>query len=422
MNDKKNNNFSLNKLLYNKKVILPFSVFLAIIVWVAISITQTPIREQTINDVPVTISTQNTVVSELGLDIIGEYTNKVSVLVSGQYYIVNPLTAKDLKVTVSLSNVTAAGTYTFSLTASKNSSKTGYEIISVTPANITLSFDAIDTKEFTVVAVANGVSATTGLIAESPVVTDSNNTTIQIKGPRTEIADISTVQAVANVNKTLSATESFSAKIVLIDKDGKEIDQTQFTIETDTIKISVPISKKKDVLVKTVFQNAPDIYKTDQINCTLSENTITIVGPPETVDAIDSIPLAPIDFNNISPDSTSFDMALELPTAVKSVDNIKYITVVVNLDNMVTKQLNVFTFTTVNLTTGLNVSLPYSVKNVSICGPSTVVKKIVASDLYAEVDLSGKSEGEYTMPVTIKCKSSGEVWAVGEYNVILTVK
>jgi len=422
MNDNKINSFSINKLLYNKKIILPFSIFLAIIVWLVINITQNPIRDQTITDVPVTISTQSTVVSELGLDIIGTYTNKVSVLVNGPSYIVSSLSSKDLLVNLSLSDVTAAGTYDLSLTASRNSNKSGYTIVSVTPEKIKLSFDAIDTKDFTVAAVAKGAAATTGLVAEKPVVTDSEFTTIQIKGPRTDIQIIDTVQAIAEVNKTLSATESFDAKIVLLDKNGNQIDQTPFTIETDIIKISVPILKKKEVSIKTVFQNAPDIYQTDQINSTLSEELITIIGPPETVDTIDSISLEPIDFESISPDNKSFDVALQLPTAVKSVDNIKTITVIINVDNMITKQFNVFTFTPVNLASDLTVSLPYSVKNVKICGPKSIVSSIATGDLYAEIDLSGKGAGEFTMPAKIKCKSSGEVWAVGQYDVIVTVK
>lgn len=422
MTDNKTEGFSLQKLLYDKKIILPFSVFMAIIVWLVINITQNPIREQTINDVPITISTQGTVVSELGLDIIGDYTDKVSVLVSGPSYIISSLSAKDLAVNVSLSDVTEAGTYNLNLTASRNSSKTGYTIVGVTPDKITLNFDAIDTKEYTVVAVANGVAVTSGLIAENPVVSDSKYTTLQIKGPRSEIEKIEAVQAIADVNKTLSATESFNARIVLLDENGNQLLKSPFTIEIDTIKISVPISKKKLVSVKTVFQNAPDIYQVDQIACTLSEESITIIGPPETVDTLDSISLAPIDFQNISPDNTSFDVALELPTAVKSADNIKYITVVVNLNNITTKQFNVFSFTPVNLAIGLNVSLPSSIKNVKICGPASVVNSISAGDLYAEIDFSGKNAGEFTMPAKIKCRSSGEVWAVGQYDVIVTVK
>ena len=77
------NNFSLRKLLYNRKFTIPFSIFIAFVFWLIITTNQNPIRQQTFSDVPITINLENTVAGENGMDIVSDISNqKFSVTVS----------------------------------------------------------------------------------------------------------------------------------------------------------------------------------------------------------------------------------------------------------------------------------------------------------------------------------------------------
>ena len=197
-----------NRLFGNRKFTIPLSVFLAVVFWMVITLSENPQREVTISGLPVTIATANTVVEELGLDVIGNVDSSVSVVVSGPTYIVSSLTSSDLYVTANLSEVNAAGTYEIPLVANKVGTATGYDVISVVPEKISLTFDYINEEEFPVEAVANGASAVEGLIADTPVVTNSEDATITVRGPRSYIERISAIRAVADVNEVLSKTET----------------------------------------------------------------------------------------------------------------------------------------------------------------------------------------------------------------------
>ncbi len=418
---KNSKKFSISQLFYNNKFLLIFSVVAAFVLWLVITLQQNPTRTRTFSDITVNISTENTVVSDLGLDIIsGGVGEKVNVTVSGPNYIVSSLEAGDILVTASLANVSNAGKYDLTLNATQNGTAAGYSIVSITPATIPVTFDYIDTKEFAVSADAEGAVAVEGLVVDTPVVADSEFKVVSIKGPRTEMEKISKVVAVAKVDKTLAETEAFDADVKLYDANGVEIDSSVFTLSANQVKISVPIAKKAVLPISATFENAPSGFA--NVKYTLSQTSVTVLGPEETVAKLKSIPLAAIDVSKLSVANTSFDVGLALPDGVRALDNIDSVNVKFNLSGYTEKTFNVSNIKYSNVAAGLKPAASSSVKNVKICGPSKVLKKLDNADFYAQIDLSGKKAGEYTMPVKIMCSSENGVWQVGEYSVIITVK
>lgn len=425
-----NKPFEARKLLYIKKFTIPFSILLALILWLIITVTGSPNSENTITGLAISIPTENSLVSELGLDVIDNVERfSASVTVKGPAYVVGSISEKDISVMASVSNVTNAGTYELELRAVKQSGSLSgeFEIASVSPSVITVTFDYIDTKNFTVTPIAIGASAVDGLVAESPIVSDSNYATLKFKGPRTDMEKIDKVTATAEVNNVLSKTQSFNAKLQIFDKNGGELNLKDFTIttadgnEAPNIKISVPISKVKTVPLIAEFDNLPGVYA-QGIHTTLSETSIDIIGPAETVDSINEIKLGKIDFDQVSNSKATFEVAPVLPDGIKSVDHIEKVSVTLNnIDSFTTRTFTVNTGEVKGSVSGSAV-LSRSIKNVKICGPRAVLGKLTDKDFYAEIDGTGQSAGEHTVTARIKCKSTNTVWQVGTYEATITVK
>ena len=412
--------YSLGELFYNKKFIIPFSFIAAFVFWLVITVDQTPVRESTVS-VTVNVAVEGTIVGDMGMDVIsGGIGQKVDVRVSGPTYIVSELSENDIYISPSLSDVNQPGEYVLDLTPMRASSKAGYEFISVTPSSLNVRFDYVDTKEFLIVPSVKGAVASEGLIAEDAAVSNSGENTITVKGPRTEMSKINSVVAFAEVNKTLSKTESFDANIQLLDADGKELDKSLFTLSFEKVKVSVPISKKKTVSLKATFVNAP-LTLTDDISYTLSHKNVSVIGPPETIDSLSVIELSPVDFNNVSTSSTSFDMAPVLPDGVRILDNIEAVTVSFNLSGYSERSFTVKNYRCINVESGLQGLVSESIKNVRICGPSSIFRSLDNNSFYAQIDLSGKSAGEYTVPVKVFCSKSSSVWQVGTYTAVVVV-
>lgn len=428
---------SIKGLLNNNNFLILISLIAAIIFWLVLTVNESD-SQNTISGIDVSIPIENTVVGDMGLDVIGNKEGyKASVTVKGPAYVVGALTSDDIAVTASISNVTTAGNYQLELRATKQAGNVNneFEIASISPSNIVVSFDFIDTKVFTVNAQAIGASAVEGLVAENPVVSDSNSAALTFKGSRSNIEKIAKVVAVAEVNEVLDKTKSYTAFLKAYDSEEKELSLANYTITTadgltvEGVEISVPISKTKTVPVKAQFVNAPKAYQNKAIPHVLSETKLDIIGPPETIESITEISLGEIDFDQISEDNQVFKVPVVLPEGVKSTDNIETVTVTINgLDNFVVR-----TFTVSNLKASFengvsnessvsSASLSRSIKNVKIYGPKSVLDKLTSDDLYAYINIGGLKAGEHTVSARIKSSTSDEIWQVGTYTATINVK
>lgn len=432
----------IRKLFDNKKFAITFSIVLSIAIWFVATANRNPIRNQTFNNMKVGLSLEGTVVQEMGLGIVSDFSSQnFSVTVNGPNYIVSSLKPEDLVLTAAVTNVNAAGKYSLTVVGSSNSKKTGYNIVSIEPSTIDVTFDYIDTKEFNVVPQLIGVSAKGGLIAESPVVSNIEESTITIKGPRTVINSIDSVVASAKVDKTLASTQTYDTDITLYDKedkviytyktDGKvynsagvEVKNNYLTLSKTSVKVTQPISKKATLNVKVVFSNMPSGISMSDVAFTVDHASVDVIGTPDVVEKMTEVTLSTIDFRLVSNSSNSFELSPVLPDGVKLMDNIDVFIVKIDTSEYVVRTFNVSDIRFTDVESGLTAKSSGAgiVRNVKICGPKKIINSLNAKDLYAQASLEDKSAGEYTVDLTIKSGKHNNIWQVGEYTTTVTVK
>jgi hypothetical protein len=413
--------FHLRKLLGNKRFTVPFSLGLAFVLWLVITINQNPIIERSFSDMTINVNLENTFASDKGMSIVDDIsTQKFTVVVRGASYAVSSITSGDINVYASAASVDAPGEYDLDVMASKTNQLANYEILSVTPSTMKVSFDYIDTKDFTIKPKTEGATAKDGLIAENGIVSGTENDTVTISGPRTVMNKISSVVALAKVNKTLDVSETFDADIVLYDEQGNQISDEHLTLSINKVKVTVPISKTKTVPVLVDFANLPNGFDKISISYSLNYSSVTVIGKPETVDKTESVTLSPIDLTAVSPTANSFDVSAKLPEGVRLVDNIEYFNVKLNIDDYSQKVITVSDITCNGLGSGLKIQNIAEIKNVRICGPKSVIKNIGSA--YAEIDLSGKTAGQHSVEVNISFKENNNIWAIGTYTTTVSIK
>ena len=413
--------FHLRKLLGNKRFTVPFSLGLAFVLWLVITINQNPIIERSFSDMTINVNLENTFASDKGMSIVDDIsTQKFTVVVRGASYAVSSIKSGDINVYASAASVDAPGEYNLDVMASKTNQLANYEILSVTPSTMKVSFDYIDTKDFTIKPKTEGATAKDGLIAENGIVSGTENDTVTISGPRTVMNKISSVVALAKVNKTLDVSETFDADIVLYDEQGNQISDEHLTLSINKVKVTVPISKTKTVPVLVDFTNLPNGFDKNSISYSLNYSSVTVIGKPETVDKTESVILSPIDLTAVSPTANSFDVSAKLPEGVRLVDNIEYFNVKLNIDDYSQKVITVSDITCNGLGSGLKIQNIAEIKNVRICGPKSVIKNIGSA--YAEIDLSGKTAGQHSVEVNISFKENNNIWAIGTYTTTVSIK
>lgn len=414
--------FSLKKLLQNKRFTIAFSCFLAFALWLLIVTKENPIIQRSFADMTVNVNLENTFAAENGMSIIEDISQqKFTVVVRGPSYLVSSLKSEDFNLYASAATVDAPGEYNLEVAATPVSANKGYEVLSVSPSTVNISFDYIDTKEFTIRAVAEGVTAKEGLIVENAIVSGTENDTITITGPRTVISKIDSVVAITKVNKTLDVSETFDADIKLYDLKQDEIDTKNLTLTETKVKVMVPISKKKTVPVEVDLTNLPEGFDKKSLKFQLDHSNVTVIGTPEAVDNTKKIVLSAIDITKISKTTNSFDVSPKLTDGVRLLDNIEFFTVKFNTEDYIEKTLDVKTIRVDNLESGLT-SKQTTIKNVKVFGPRNVINRLRSNSVYGVVDLKDKKAGELSLEVAINFKSKDNIWAIGTYNTTVTIK
>jgi len=417
------NNISFKKLFGIKKFKVLFSIAVAFIFWLVITLNQNPTRQQTFADVPITISLENTVAAEKGMNIVSDLAEqKFSVTVSGPNYVVSSLKTEDFSLYASAAEITEPGEYQLQVVGNKNTNKGSYDFVNISPTTVKIQVDYVDTKQFTVEPSLVGVGAVEGFVAETPIITATQGDTVSVSGPRAVMEKVARVIAYAEVNKTLKASETYDAVIKLLDASGKEIKADGLEISDTTVKVAVPISKKAVVKVDASFINLPVGYSKADIKYSINHKEITIIGAADVIDSIKTITLSDIDFTSVSPDSNKFDVSAILPEGVKILDNIEFFTVKVDTSNYQVKTFNTITgVKTEGLKSGLSVKKTASILNVKVCVPKKHINEIRAKDIYAIIDLTDKSAGEHTVTAKIVSDEYKGIWQIGTYSTTVTI-
>ena len=419
-------NFSLRKLLFNKKIAVSLSLIVAFIFWLIITLDQNPERERSFGSIPITVSTQGTILAEQGIDVINKdmLLKSASVTVSGPNYIVSSLKADDIKIYADLSGVSKPGSYTISLSAVKNTVKTGFSIVQVNPSNIQVEFDYFDTQKFDLTARVDGVTTLQGLISDSAKVTNDDEQTIEIRGPRAEIEKIGSVVAYYKGDEVLDNTETFEGSIIIYDTNGKVLDNSIFELPYETVDISVPVYKERVLKLVPTFSGIGNDKLADYIIgnnlVKLSTKQVTVYGQPEKIDSLTAIELAPIDMNSVSKKNNVIkDVSILLQDGVKLRDDVDNITVTFDLADFAQKEILVSNFDYGDsLANGI--SAKFESKKILICGPESIVSKInssVQKKFKLKVDLQGKtvsggSTQVYNVPYTVVYPENILAWEI----------
>lgn len=418
-------NTTLHKLFNNNRFVVIFSLFLSLILWFAVSMNISISANRTITAVPVSIDLKNTYAEKLGLKLFGETNFTVDVDISGESYIVRQKTAEDIIVTAQTSTIESAGKVRLWLNYKPADGVTGITINKISPSYVDAYFDVESTKYFPLTPdIISPQVAAEDYMQQNAILSQSQ---IKVTGPKTEIEKIDKVYARIEISQPLTQTTAFDCQIHAVDSNGNEPKYLDIGQENQTIQMTVPILKRKELPVTAEFINVPTDYLMSPLEMKFSPEKISIAGPEATVDTMTHLNLGKIDFEKLSPDENTFTFDVSLPSGVAVLDNVETVTVTVNMkgltsniftvpkNNIVVK--NIPTINTVAIVSG-------DISSVKIVGPENVISQITPDQIYAEIDLSDEqvSLGEQQFKVRVYVKNNDRCWAFGEYKVWLRIK
>lgn len=421
--------FNLSTIFRKPSYTAVFSVIVAVVCWFMIITVTSDERTVEIKNVPVSVDTSSGVLSSLGLNVIEGEGETVSVLVHGKSIVVGGLTASDIKLRADLSGITGPTSNKELEIKATLTADDDYEIVSITPSTIRVTFDRLMDKEVPISVDINGLSVPDegymlGDVAISP-------SSVTIVGPEVDLGRISKAVVRADIEEPLTQSQIITAGIEFYDSEGGLVDvasRSHISTSVSTVDISIPVRKIVELPLKLNFLNVPDGFPIEELEYTLSNEAITVAAPEDAIKNYYEIVVGHIDFTELDlTQNNTLTFDVRLPSGFVNINNIESVVAEFNPQNIVAKNFNLRSsnFSVVNVPPGYDVQvMTTALNNVRMVGDKETIEKLLATEIVIEIDLSDSEiqTGQYQRPVRVYAPNKGFVWAVGDYSAVISVK
>ena len=410
----------VKKLLENNLSLKVASVLIAVLLWFWVTNLDDPVKTQTFNDVPITI-TNGSYLESMGLTCILSETDKVKVSIEGNRSTVDRISASDIVVTADLTQI-----------ASLDSTPVMVPIIATCTKNINLSADSITTYPSSIPLDLQN------LMSESFVVTPSTDGTkpakeyevgkmeaamdqITITGPESLVKKIDKVVAKVNVSN-MTESSTLTGNIVVIDKNQEALKEGQLAYlkmkdiqDNSSIQVDVELWRLvTGVMIKAGTTGTPKAgYQVGDVTAVPSE--ISVVGSDSALALLAfqnntiTIPASEIDVSGKSEDFvTKIDISQFLPTNIRLATDVSenvLVTTKILPDGSKAFEVPISNITQNNLGKDLIVSYAMDSIEVRLKGKESLLSELKAEDIMATIDLNGLTAGEHTVEVKLELPS-----------------
>jgi YbbR domain-containing protein len=401
----------------NKILSLLLAFLIAVGLWIYVVTTITPEDSQWIYNIPVTFTNEDGLFSDRNLTLTEGRNTTINLKLGGNRQDLLKLNNSNITVTADLSSVPSAGTwrlkYEVEYPETVNSNSISIDARSAYEVEILV--DELAEKEINVRATFQGDVAE-NYISE-PIELEYD--TLDISGPQELVDSIEYAQVVlerTNVTKTVSDSLSYT----LMDADGNPVESDEIRCNVDKIGVLMQVNMVKEVPLTVQFIEGGGATE-ENVVAHIEPATVTIKGPAETLEGLNSISVGRIDLSTIQSTYTeTFNIVIDdgLTNQTQS-----EATVTVELKNLKESTFRVTNLELANKPDNLKATLGTLSLQVTLRGSADVMGSITASNVRAVADLSalGSSTGQFSVPVDIYVDGFSNVGAMGSYSVLVSL-
>lgn len=404
----------MKKHLTNNLALKLISVVIAIGIWILVSGSTDPIMTKSFKNVEVTV--QNGAYIEDTFGKIARLENEsqtITVIVRGRKTVLNSLT--DIQAVADLTQIQDMNLEANPVMVPVSVTVPGIEPENVTavPQNIEVKIEERKTKDFQIAVTQTGKTDTDYAVGK--ITTDPN--IVSVSGPESIINKIGSIKAEVNVDG-LSADETRQVELKVYDNNQEELGATDLQYlhfnSGDSLQVTAKITiweKRSGVRLKVDYDGgAAEGYQVTEITTTPDE--LTVAGTDAALETLKengnviTIPSEALQIVRPRVDfKVSVDITKYLPEDIIWIydDDNKEVIVkgtVLPLDSKEV-DLPVTQIQKLNTADGLFVTFTQDVVALRIQANKGDLDAFDISQVTASIDLTGKGEGEYTIPVNV---------------------
>ena len=418
MNEKKQQN---KQSTWKTVLYIVFSFVCAFLIWIYVTDSTGEETDVPFRAVTVVYEGESNMRESRGLIISERDTTSARVTLTGSRRTLTALDSSDIRVVIDLNDIVSTGNYSRApkVEFTKKIDTGAITQAVINPEVVSFYVDKLSVRPVPVVGVFNG-SAAEGYSAD-PMEFDTE--TIRVYGPEKIISQVD--HALVEVSRTdVDKTVTFEAAYILVDAEGKKLENDEITTDRETVDVTIPINAVKEVSL--VVDLIPGAGATkDNVQWEIKPETITLTGDAETLAGVNSISIAKIDLSKID-EALTETYKIVFPNDTESTDNVKEATLTLELRGLASKTVSIEqgNITCTNVSEGYQATvMNASLDNVVLRGPEQILRGITENNVRAVADLTdyGTATGILTVPVKIMINGTTEAGAYGEYKVYINI-
>ena len=268
-------------LMDNRVVSILMALACGLATWLVVTIYIDPQGSTTIRDVPINYANSATTYTNQGLDIVERPDiSGVTVRVEGNITSIGKMTSSDIMVYPSYSGVSGAGKVTLRLQA-RVTNTTDYSgnikcTVEKPYDTIDVVFDEVSEKTVPVTVDASAVSIADGYMLNK---TSAVPAEITLRGPTSELDQISQVVAPVLSDDALADTTTTPSTLELRDENGNTITPQYTTMDSDSANVTLTIYQVRELPLEVDFIGVPNGFDTSSLHLEPAEAARSRPGP-----------------------------------------------------------------------------------------------------------------------------------------------
>ena len=300
------------------------------------------------------------------------------------------------KITIDISNL-KAGTHRVNLNYKGEINSVDYKL---DPGSVNINiYPKVSTTKIATIDTINKETLDTKLSVSQ---VNIDKTEVIIKGAEHTINQVANVRALIDISKLVDPEIGVmtleNVPIIAYDNDGKVVDVEMVPSKvTATINIDSP---HKEVPIKVIPTGEVQFGKSIS-SITTSETKVIVYGEESKLSTIEYLPVE-VDVTNLNENKT-YNISIQTPNGLREI-SVKNIKVSISLGEEETKEINDVMIETTNLDSNYKAAAigAASIKTtVIVKGTKEVLDSIDESKIKAIVDLTGYTEGDHEVTITV---------------------
>ena len=300
--------------------------------------------------------------------------------------------ADNVQVTLDLSSVRAAGTQEVALRATTSYGR----VVSIVPESVKLEFETYDSRSVPVNAAISGEQREDTWYNINRL----NPEELVISGPSSVVQTVASAYVYVDVTGRENSYIT-AARFVLFDYAGEELPQTLLSSSSSSVTVGVEVYPTRELPISTAIENVvqgtpAEGYEVTSV--TIQPQSVTVAADKQLLDSLTELFIQPVDVDGAS---QTFSQRVRIASLTDFKDiSTEQVYVTVNIAEVQKSAWADVDLTFINYPDGLACTMTDADFRVLVTGPASRVDALVESGVEAVVDLSGRTAGTYTLPIS----------------------